>query len=289
MGRASWEIPGKHIPGKHIPEKYSVRGWSTTAPRGVLMVCEHLVLLRRRFLLTSLATSILNPLLYLIALGLGMGTLVDKGPGAGALGGASYVEFLAPALLCAAAVQTGVSEGAYPVLSGFIWSKVFWGMTATPLTPRQIADGELVFVTLRVVSGAALYYLVVLAFGAAGHPAGVLVVLIATLTGLSCAVWVMALAAVMRNEGNGFNLVFRLVVVPMTLFSGTFFPISQLPPVVRPLAWISPLWHGNELSRSAALGSWEWGADVGHLTYLLALGAVGMLVVRRNFAERLIV
>jgi lipooligosaccharide transport system permease protein len=270
------------------PRKHGVGG-SSTAPSGALVVCEHLVLVWRRFLVTTVATAILNPLLYLTALGLGLGSLVNKGADSAALGGVSYVQFLAPALLCAAAVQTGVSEGAYPVLSGFIWSKIFWGMTATPLTPRQVADGEMAFVALRVVLGSALYYLVVLAFGAAGGPAGVLAVPIATLTGLSCAVWVTALAAVMRSEGNGFNLVFRLIVMPMTLFSGTFFPIGRLPLPVRALAWISPLWHGNELSRSAALGGGEWGVDLCHLGYLLALGAAGMLAVRRKFAERLIV
>jgi lipooligosaccharide transport system permease protein len=266
-----------------------IRPGGVATGNGALMVCEHLVLVWRRFLVSTTATAIVNPLLYLIALGVGLGTLVNKGPGTPALGGVSYVEFLAPALLCAAAVQTAVTEGAYPVLSGFLWSKVFWGMTATPLTARQVADGELIFITLRLLVGSVIYYLVVVAFGAAGSPAGLLAVPIAAVTGLSCAVWVMALAAKMRNEGNGFNLVFRLVVMPMTLFSGTFFPIEKLPALVRPLAWVSPLWHGNELSRAAMLGGWQWGPALGHLAYLLTLGIAGMTIARRRFDRRLIV
>jgi lipooligosaccharide transport system permease protein len=261
-------------------------------PSGARLVCEHLILVWRRFLVSTTATSIINPLLYLIALGAGLGTLVNKGPGTAALGGVSYVQFLAPALLCAAALQTAVTEAAYPVLSGFLWSKIFWGMTATPLTARQLADGELVFITLRLLLGSTIYYVVVLAFGAAGGPTGVMSVLsvpIATLTGLSCAGWVLALAATMRNEGTGFNLVFRLVVMPMTLFSGTFFPISRMPAVVRPLAWISPLWHGNELSRAVMLGGWRWLPDLGHLGYLFALVGFGLAIARRRFAKRLIV
>lgn len=256
---------------------------------GALLVCEHLVLVWRRFLVSTTATAIVNPFLYLIALGVGLGTLVNKGPAVSTLGGVSYVAFLAPALLCAAAVQTAVSEAAYPVLSGFLWSKIFWSMTSTPLTPRQIADGELTFVTLRLLVGSVIYYLVVLVFGAGGGVTGLLAVPVAAVTGLSCAGWVMALGAKMRSEGTGFNLVFRLVVMPMTLFSGTFFPIERIPAVARPLAWISPLWHGNELSRAAMLGGWQWGADLGHLGYLLALGVGGMLVARRSFHRRLIV
>ena len=256
---------------------------------GAWLICEYLLIVWRRFLVSSIATAIVNPLLYLLALGFGLGTLVDNGPGAAALGGVAYVRYIAPALLTAAALQTGVSVAAYPVLAGFVWEKVFWGMTATPILPRQIAYGQLIYFTLRMLVGSVFYYLVVLAFGAAGRPAGALAIGVATLTGLSCSVWVMAFAAMMKSEGNGFNLIFRLVLVPMTLFSGSFFPVDQLPAVVRPLAWISPLWHGNELSRTLMLGGGGWIANLGHLAFLVVLGVVGMVAATRTFTKRLIV
>ena len=112
---------------------------------------------------------------------------------------------------------------------------------------------------------------------------------VGVLTGLACAVWVLALGARMRSEGGAFNILFRFVLVPMTLFSGSFFPITEMPLAIRWLAWISPLWHGNELASGAALGGLGFWPAVGHLAYLIALLAVGSMVARRCYRARLIV
>jgi lipooligosaccharide transport system permease protein len=258
------------------------------ARRGPLLVLEYLLLVWRRSLVSSLLSAVGTPLLYLLALGFGLGKLVNAGPGAASLGGVSYVHYLAPALVTAAALQAGTGEAAYPSFSRFKWTKVFWGMTASPIAPEQVADGQVLFFTVRLLVNSGLYYLVLLAFGAGGGWAGPLVVPVAVLTGLSFCVWVLALSATVRDEGTAFNIVFRFVVIPMTLFSGSFFPIDRLPVVVRPLAWISPLWHGNELARAAVLGRGTALADLGHLLFLLSLTAAGLLVARRRFRVRLI-
>lgn len=255
---------------------------------GALVVHEYLMLVWRRSIFSSLIAAVGTPLLYLVALGFGLGTLVNSGPGAASLGGVSYVRYLAPALITAAALQAGTSEAAFPAFSRFKWTKVFWGMTASPISPRQIADGQVLFFATRLLANSMLYYLVLLAFGAGGGGGGPLVVPVAVLTGLSFAVWVLALSATVRDEGTAFNVVFRFVVIPMTLFSGSFFPIERLPAVVRPLAWISPLWHGNELARAAALDRWHLRADLGHLAFLVVLTLAGLLVARRQFKNRLI-
>jgi lipooligosaccharide transport system permease protein len=257
-------------------------------PRGSLRVLEYLLLVWRRSLVSSLVAAVGAPLLYLLALGFGLGKLVNAGPGAAALGGVSYVQYLAPALITAAALQAGTSEAAFPAYSRFKWTRVFWGMTASPITPRQIADGQMLFFATRLVVNSVLYYLVLLAFGAGGGSAGALVIPVAVLTGLSFCVWVLALSATVRDEGTAFNVVFRFVVIPMTLFSGSFFPIDALPGIVRPLAWISPLWHGNQLARAAALGTGTPLAVLGHVLFLLVLAVVGLLVARRQFRVRLI-
>jgi lipooligosaccharide transport system permease protein len=256
---------------------------------GTILVWQYLMLVWRRSAVSTVVVGVATPLLYLLALGFGLGTLVNSGPGAAELGGVPYVEYLAPALVVAAALQTGVSEAAYPVYSRFKWTRVFWGISATPLLPSQLAGGQLLFIAGRLLLGSALYYLVTLAFGVGGGSAGVLMVPTAVLTGVSCAVWVMVLASVMKREGTAFNIVFRFVVIPMTLFSGSFFPISQLPAPVRVLAWFSPLWHGNELARAAAFDDWHWAADLGHLAFLLLLTVVGVWKARRSFTARLIV
>ena len=256
---------------------------------GTLMVVEYRLRVGRRFLASTVFGSIVTPLLYLVALGVGLGSLVNARNGTATLGGVNYVHFLAPALLTAAAVQTGITEASFPVLGGFKWTQVFWGITATPVTPRQIADAQVLFIGLRLAVGSAIYYVVLLAFGAAGGVAGLLMIPIAVLTGLSCAVWIVALAAVLIKDGQAFNIVFRFVLIPMTLVSGSFFPISQLPAVARPLAWISPLWHGNELSRGAALGDWRWWPELGHLALLVVLTGLGWRLAQLKFDKRLIV
>ena len=97
----------------------------------------------------------------------------------------------------------------------------------------------------------------------------------------------MAFSAAQENEGGAFSAVFRFVVLPMTLFSGTFFPISQLPDVVQPLAWVSPLWHGTELARGAALGTLQLTPTAVHLAYLTVLLVVGVQLSRWQFRVRL--
>jgi len=256
---------------------------------GRYLVWEYLVRCWRRYLVSSLAEAVGTPLLYLLALGVGLGALIDAGPDQQSLGGVSYLDYIAPALLVAAAIQVGVGESSYPAYSRFKWTRVFWGVTATPVTPAEACEGEAIFIATRMLAGSTLYYLVLLAFGAAGGPTGVLMIPIAVLTGIACAVWVLALGARMRSEGGAFNVLFRFVLVPMTLFSGSFFPITEIPPALRWLAWVSPLWHGNELARGAALGGLEFWPAVGHLAYLAALLAVGLVVARRCYRSRLVV
>ena len=261
-----------------------------SSTHGRYLVWEYLVRCWRSHLLSSLTEAVGTPLLYLLALGVGLGTLIDNGPGASFLApGVSYLYYIAPALLVAASVQVGMSEASYPTYSRFKWSKVFWGVTATPVTPTQTCDGQALFIATRMVTGSTLYYLVLLLFSAAGGTVGVLMIPVAVLTGMSCAVFVLALGAWMRSEGGAFNLLFRFVLIPMTLFSGSFFPISQMPLAVRWLAWVSPLWHGNELARGAALGGLDVPAALGHLLYLLALLVGGLLLARRQYRSRLIV
>jgi len=268
----------------------------TNGPSGRYLVWEYLLRCWRRYLLSSLAEAVGTPLLYLVALGVGLGSLIDAnfaGQSGSIPAGISYLDYIAPALLVAAAIQVGVGESSYPAYSRFKWTRVFWGITATPVRPSEVCDGEVLFIATRMLAGSSLYYLVLVAFGAAGGPAGLLMVPIGMATGLSCAVWVLGLGARMHSEGGAFNVVFRFVIVPMTLFSGSFFPITEMPLAVRWIAWVSPLWHGNELARGAALGAeyaagGAWAA-VGHLAFLLVLLLAGLLMARRAYRKRLVV
>ncbi|WP_052372801.1 ABC transporter permease [Amycolatopsis taiwanensis] len=239
-----------------------------------------------RYWRSTLYSTGLQPVLFLVALGVGFGSQVKAGT---ATGGLSYLHYIAPTLLVSAAAQNAVGESTYPVLSGFKWQKDYLAVTATPITPGQLLGGHFLWVALRLSMVGAVYALIALAFGAWLNAGVVLVVLVGVVTGLACAAPVTALAATTFDEGTRFNALFRFVLMPMTLFSGTFFPITQIPSALRWLAWISPLWHGNELARGATLGGLGPLPALGHLAFLAALLAVGVVLSRRYFYRRLVV
>jgi lipooligosaccharide transport system permease protein len=255
---------------------------------GVLLVVEHFWTWYRRNWRATAVSSVLQPLLFLLAFGVGFGSLVDgTGSAAAATGGADYLVWLAPALLAVSAVQSAAFESTYPVLSGFKWQRVYHAMTAGPISPAQVALGHLAWVSVKLAGAGAIYIGVIAVVGGVASPGIVVSLLVAVLTGAAVASLITAFAATVENEGAAFNALFRFVVIPMTLFSGTFFPVDRLPGWVQPVAWVSPLWHGTELARSAALDRWTPLATVVHLAYLLALLALGVALSTRFFARRL--
>ncbi len=277
------DLPRGGLPLRSVPTRPPMSPWGYR-----IRVWEYLLRSWRPYFFASLSEAIGAPVLYLLAMGLGLGSLVDRN-GSGVIEGVSYLDYIAPALLVSAALQIAIGEASYSTYSRFEWSRVWWGIISVPVTPTQIADAQNLFIATRLAVSSTMYYLVLLVFGAAGGPAGVLMIPIAVLCAMACASPVVALAAKMKEEGGRFNLIFRFGVIPMTLFSATFFPIDRLPWVVRWLAVISPLWHGNELARDAALGTGTPLAITGHLAYLLVLLIIGLWLSRRYFGRRLIV
>jgi lipooligosaccharide transport system permease protein len=255
---------------------------------GVRLVVEgHWAWYRRNWRAT-LVSTVLQPLLFLLAFGVGFGTLVrGSGQAAAATGGVEYLVWIAPGLLAMSAVQTAAFDSTYPVLSGFKWQRVYHSMAAGPLTPAQIALGHLVWLAAKSTSAGLVYLAVIGLLGGIAGPGVLLSLVAAVLAGAAVAAAVTAFSATRENEGAAFNALFRFVVIPMTLFSGTFFPIDRLPDAIRPLVWLSPLWHGTELARSAALWTWQPLAALGHLAFLLALLAVGVWLSVRFFTRRL--
>jgi lipooligosaccharide transport system permease protein len=235
----------------------------------------------------SIYSSLLGPVLYLGAMGLGLGTLVDK-HGTARLGGVSYLVFLAPGLLVAQAMQTAVAESSFPVFGSVKWRRTYQAAAATPLRPADIFHGHLLFTTMRLTMNSAVFVVVMAAFGAVRSPWVVAAIAVSVLTGLAFATPMEAFA-ITRKTPNGFSMIFRFGIVPMFLFSGTFFPVSQLPAWIRPVAYITPLWHGVALSRSLALGTVSVPGAIGHIAYLAAVATAGLLLTRRCYVRRLYV
>ncbi|SRR6266568_4371998 len=235
----------------------------------------------------SIYTSVLSPVLYLGAMGLGLGTLVDA-HGTGRLGGVSYLAFLAPGLLAAAAMLAAVEESTYPVLGSVKWRRTYYAAAASPLRPADIFHGHLLFTVMRLAMNSAIFLAVMAAFGAIASPWALAALPIAVLTGLAFAAPVEAWAITVTKD-TSFALVFRFGMIPLFLFSGTFFPVSQLPAWIRPLAYVTPLWHGVALCRSLSLGTASMGSALVHVAYLAALAAVSIAVGNRTYRRRLCV
>ncbi len=232
----------------------------------------------RRTWRSSLYTSFGQPLMYLLALGWGLGTLVDKGSSAGASTalqhGVSYLTFLAPGLLAATLMQTAAMECTFPVFASIKWLRIYDAMLNTPIDVRAIVGGQLTWVATRLTMNAIVFVALIAVFGAAHSPWIVLAVPAAVLTAMAFAAPITAFSATQEKEANLSGL-FRFGVLPLFLFSGTFFPISQLPGWLRPVAWISPLWHGVDLCRDLAIGRMPVARSCGHVAFLLACFAVG--------------
>jgi lipooligosaccharide transport system permease protein len=257
-------------------------------------VLEHELLVYRRVWRGSIFSSFLSPVLYLAAMGLGLGSLVDAGTGTGgggasgaALAGVSYLAFLAPGLLAATAMQTAAGESTFPVMAGLVWVKSFHGMTATPIQPSDVVIGKLTYIGLRILLVVTVFFVVTVLFGAIAGPGAVLAVPAALLTGLAFAAPIAAYSATQR-DANGFNALFRFGVIPLFLFSGTFFPIEQLPDLLQVVARLTPLWHGVDLCRSLALGTAEPAQTVIHLVYLGTMTVAGVAAALMAFRRRLI-
>jgi lipooligosaccharide transport system permease protein len=235
----------------------------------------------------SIYSSLASPVLYLGALGLGLGTLVNH-HGTARLGGVSYLVFLAPGLLAATGMQTGMGEATYPVFGSVKWNKTYQAAVATPLRPADVFHGHLLFVAMRLAMNCAAFLAVAAALGAVRSAWSLAALPVAVLTGLAFAAPLEAWS-VTRAQDSSFPLIYRFGLIPLFLFSGTFFPISQLPGWLQPVAYATPLWHGVALCRSLSLGTASPAGAAAHLAYLLAMAAAGVAAGNRAYRRRLYV
>jgi lipooligosaccharide transport system permease protein len=229
-----------------------------------------------------------QPVLYMVAMGIGLGQLV--GSGVGTVEGVDYLTFVAPALLVSTIVMSASAEMTYPVMAGFKWRRLYQGPLASALRPSQVALGHLLAVVIRFLVQSVIFWLIMVAFGAApnGWTTSVLVVPVGVLAATAFGAPLQAYAATLRDEGFQFSFIQRFVVMPMFLFAGTFFPLSAMPAYLHWIGWISPVWHGTQLARVAS-----YGADVppamiaGHVGFLAALTLLGILWAVRVYTRRL--
>ena len=258
------------------------------AARGTIFVTEARLRAMLKWIWLILGIAIANPVLYLVSIGLGVGAYIDKNTGGMGVDGVSYITFLAPALLATAAIQGAIDESVYPTLEGFKWDKIFFSMNSTPLSGNHIAMGVFFNSVIRVTFTAVIYWFVMLAFGVLESPRAWMAIFTAIMAGAAFGAMMQALAGMLENEDIFFTVLQRFVIMPLFLFSGTFYPLTNMPIYLQWIGWISPLWHATELGR------WlTYGHEIStlmlytHFVFLNSILVIAVIASRRIFTRRL--
>ncbi len=236
----------------------------------------------------TVVSSFLMPLMYVVAIGVLLGGYVEGG--ADRLEGApTYLAFVVPGMIAAQMMTIAFGETTWPVMSGIKWQKIYVGQLATPLTIPAIVLAQLGYVTFRLLVAAMVFLAVLAPFGVLATWWGaVLAVPVLLLVGWTFATLAYGLTAGLDSDTT-LTVVYRIAVVPMFLFSGAFFPVSQLPSVAEWLAMATPLWHGVSLTRMLTTDSLAAGPALLHLVYLGVLTAFGLWWAMRRLTRKLVV
>ena len=255
---------------------------------GTWFVAEHRLRTMRAYLGSIIMGSVFNPVIHLFALGVGIGSYIDSSSGGLGLGGLSYLTFVGPALLTSAALTVAFEETSFPVMGGFKWTREFWAMNATPISGRQVVNGVLLAAGFRIIFTVVVFWCFLTAFGASPSTLGFLAMPAAIFAGLAFGSVIMTIASRLEEDDGWFAIINRLVIAPMFLFSGTFFPLERLPLGLQWIGWISPLWHGTQLGRIATYGMEEplW-LLASHILFIAIMLAVGLGLSWTSFARRL--
>jgi lipooligosaccharide transport system permease protein len=254
---------------------------STALP---LRVVEHQARIYTRFWRTSVFAYILTPLMFLAAIGFGVGGLVEDNQST--VDGVTYLVFVTPGLMAASAMQGAAGESLWPIMAGTKWIRVFHAMVATPIRPSDVCLGVLLWTTVRAAGGAAIFLVIAALLGGVDSRWAPLAIPAAALTAAAFAAPLAAFAAGQETDFR-FPVIMRLGIVPLFLFSGTFFPVSELPDWLQPIRLLSPLWHGVELCRAATTGTGDLLALAGSVLFLAALVVAGSVWGVRSFSRKL--
>jgi lipooligosaccharide transport system permease protein len=271
---------GEEMPGYGLLGRLLLPGGSGSRPLSLLE--RNVRAYRRAWLL--LLSGFVEPVMYLFGLGIGLGTLVgDVTTDSGQV--VSYALFVAPALMAASAMNGAVFDSTFNVFYKLKYSKLYDSVLATPLGPRDVAVGEISWALVRGSLYAGAFFVVMLLAGLVQTPWALLALPSALLIGWAFASIGMSVTTWMRSWQD-LDLV-QLAIVPLFLFSATFYPVSTYPDSIAWLVQLSPLYHGVALIRGFMLA--EVGPDLlVHVAVLVALGLTGVLVTERRLRRLLL-
>ncbi len=225
-----------------------------------------------------------EPLFYLLSIGFGLGALIGTVPGPGGEP-IPYQLFVAPALLASASMNGAINESTFNFFFKLNYNKTFTAILSTPLSPGDIAVGELLWALIRGGLYALGFVVVMIVLGLVVSPWVILAFPAALLVGFAFGAVGMAATSFMRSWQD-FDLI-QLVILPLFLFSATFYPIETYPPALQVVVKLTPLYQGVDLIRSLTVGAISPILLV-HVAYLSIMGLVGLAVVSRRLDQLLL-
>jgi lipooligosaccharide transport system permease protein len=232
-------------------------------------------------------SSFVSPLFYVVAMGVLLGGFIAGDPDK-LEGATSYLAFIVPGLVATHAMTIAVGETTYPVMGAVKWHKTYFSMIATPLEPRHLVAANMMFVLFRLATACGVFMLVLAPFGVFESWWGPFLAFGSQLlVGMAFAGLVYGYSTRIRSEA-AFGVLFRLGVLPLTLFSGAFFPVSNLGPVLEVVAKLTPLWHGVNLSRMFCLDTVDWPLAALNAGVLVAVIVVGWFWSVSGLEQRLV-
>lgn len=224
------------------------------------------------------ATGFFEPVFYLLSIGIGIGHLVGRVPGPHGTT-VAYAAYVAPALLASSAMNGGVYESTMNVFFKLKFAKIYDAVLATPVGPGDVAVGEIGYALMRGTLYGTMFLVVMAALGDVASPWAVLALPAAVLIGFAFSAAGMTTVTFMRSWTD-FDLV-QLAVLPLFLFSTTFYPLATYPRWLQVVVECTPLFHGVALVRGLCIGDLTPGL-LGHAAYLAVMGVVGVAIVSRR-------
>jgi len=226
-----------------------------------------------------------EPVFYLLGIGYGLGTIVgDVTLTDGRV--VAYAAFVAPALLAQSTMNGAISETIFNVFFKLNFEKVYDAILVTPLGINDIALGELMWAMIRATIYAVAFVAVMLLLGLLISPWAILALPATLFCSVAFCAAGLATTTFLRTVQD-FDLPFGLVIMPMFLFSGTFFPITIYPPWLQVVVQLTPLYHAVQLLRGLTTGVVDW-TILFHVGYLAIFGSVAMVIARRRLATKLV-
>ncbi len=255
---------------------------------GAYYVLEARIRNMSKWKFSILAASIGSPLFYLISVGIGVGSFINSHSAGRGIDGVKYMTFLAPALLAQVAIQDGLSEVTFPTLQGFKWEKNFFAMNSTPLTGRHIAVGTWLSAIARISLTVVAYIAIMYTFGAIHGWSPLLAIFTAVLGSAAFSALMMGATAAIKNDDMFLTLLQRVAIMPLFLFSGTFYPLKSMPEFLQWIGWCSPVWHATELGRWLTYDHPLNGNSLLiHFSYFAVMLVGGLWFAIRTFEKRL--